>query len=162
MERIKGLRELIDGKLLRFLLVGSFNTALSLVMMFGFYRVLGLGYWGSSALAYFLCSIVSYFLNRSYTFRSSAGMMRSVLRFAVNIGVCYCVAYLLAKPMVRFGLGLTGGLFSATFLDQLAMLAGMALFTGMNYLGQRLYVFPDTKTTGQEKEDESAEGSVEP
>jgi len=143
MERIKGLRRLIDGKLLRFLLVGSFNTLLSLAMMFGFYRVLGLGYWGSSALAYFLCSIVSYFLNRFYTFGSSAGFVQSGLRFALNIGLCYSIAYLLAKPMVRFGLGLAGGLFSAAFLDQLAMLAGMALFTGMNYLGQRLFVFPE-------------------
>ena len=137
---------LIDKKLLRFLLVGLFNTACSATMMFGFYRVLGLGYWGSSGLSCLLASIASFFLNRNYTFGSQAGIVRSGLRFAINIGVCYCVSYLMAKPLVRFLLEAAGGYASVELLDQLAMLAGMVLFTGVNYLGQRFYVFPETGT----------------
>ena len=143
-----GWDKVIDGKLLRFLLVGLCNTAVSLAMMFGFYRIIGLGYWGSSALAYVLCSIMSFFLNRAYTFGNKDNVLRAGLRFALHIGVCYCVAYLIAKPLVRFFLRGAGALLSAAFLDQLAMLVGMALFTGMNYLGQRFFVFPDKKREG--------------
>ena len=145
-ERI--VRKLIDRKLRRFIVVGLLNTALSLAMMFGFYRLLGLGYWGASSLAYFLCSIVSYMLNKHYTFGSRAGYLRSGIRFTVNIGVCYCAAYLAARPLVRFMLGAAGNLLSARVIDQAAMLAGMVMFTGMNYLGQRFFVFPDTGTEG--------------
>lgn len=140
--------QIADKKLLRFLLVGLCNTAVSLMMMFGFYRVLGYGYWGSSGWAYFLCSIMSFVLNRSYTFGSRDSVLRSGLRFALNIGVCYGMAYLLAKPLVRFCLRAAGAFLSAALLDQLAMLAGMALFTAMNYLGQRFFVFPEKKRGG--------------
>jgi putative flippase GtrA len=111
--------------------------------MFWFYNVLDLGYWGSSSLSFFIASIASYILNRRYTFESHAGYAQSLLRFAVNIGVCYCVAYLIAKPMVHLVLDAVGGVAPLGLLDQISMLAGMCLFTCMNYLGQRFFVFPE-------------------
>jgi putative flippase GtrA len=135
--------KIFDRKLRRFILVGLFNTAFGTGMMFGFYRILGMGYWGSSGLSYFIASFVSYLLNKNYTFSSRAGHVQSGVRFAVNIGVCYLLAYLIAKPAVRFALGIVGSLATPAFLDQLAMLAGMVLFTAMNYLGQRFFVFPE-------------------
>ena len=143
MALIDAARKIFDQKLKRFILVGLFNTALSMTMMFGLYRFFRLGYWGSSALTFFLCSIVSYFLNRRYTFGSRAGYFRSGLRFALNIGVCYGVAYLAAKPLIRTFLKMIGSQIQAGLSEQLAMLAGMVLFTGMNYLGQRFFVFPE-------------------
>ena len=140
---------LFDRKFRRFILVGLFNTAFGTSMMFGFYRLLGMGYWGSSALSYFIASFVSYLLNKYYTFSSRAGHVQSGLKFAVNIGVCYFLAYLIAKPAVRFMLRIVGSLVSTAFLDQLAMVAGMVLFTGMNYLGQRFFVFPENSTEPQ-------------
>ena len=137
------ISKLIDRKLRRFLLVGLFNTGFSMAMMFGFYNVMHLGYWGSSGLSFFLASIASYVLNRRYTFGSHAGYIQSALRFAVNIGVCYCVAYLIAKPLTRYVLQAAGDVVSISLLDQISMLAGMGLFTCMNYLGQRFFVFPE-------------------
>ena len=135
-----GIR-LTDRSLRRFLLVGLLNTAAGVLTMFGFYRLLGLGYWGASALSYFLCSIMSYLLNKHYTFGSKAGYLESAAKFAANIAVCYGVAYLVARPLVGLVLGLWGGWFSAGFVDQAAMLAGMVIFTGLNYVGQRFLVF---------------------
>lgn len=133
----------VDQKLLRFLLVGACNTVLSIVMMFVLYRLFGFGYWGSSGVSYFLCSILSFYMNRHYTFGNHDGIMQAGFRFALNIGVCYAMAYLAAKPLVRFLLFKLRGSFSPDLMDQMAMLAGMVLFTGCNYLGQRLFVFPD-------------------
>jgi putative flippase GtrA len=136
-------RKLFGPALGRFVLVGLFNTGLGAATMLGFYQLAGLGYWGASALSYFLCSIVSYFLNRHYTFGSQANYFSSGLRFAANIAVCYCLAYLMAKPLCRLVLGALSPGLSPQLSDQIAMLGGMIIFTGFNYLGQRLFVFPE-------------------
>lgn len=62
-----------------------------------------------------------------------------MLRFAGNILVCYLVAYGAAKPAVLWALAGAG----KTLQENLAMVVGMCLFTGLNYLGQRLFVFSD-------------------
>ena len=125
---------------MRFIIVGLFNTFLGVVTMFGFYH-LGLGYWGASGLSYFLCSIVSFFLNKSFTSKNTDGVVGTGLRFAVNIAVCYLAAYLIAKPLVRQALNVWGWQLSAGVVDQAAMLAGMCFFTAFNYLGQKFMVF---------------------
>jgi len=56
-----------------------------------------------------------------------------IMRFAVNIVVCYLLAYGLAKPLC---LRLLAGT-ESRMRDNVSMLAGMCLFTGFNYLGQR-------------------------
>ncbi len=149
------IRQLFDKKLLRFILVGLFNTLMGVVTMFGFYHLLHIGYWGSSALSYFLCSVLSFFLNRNYTFGDKGGYGPAALKFAVNIGVCYSLAYLAAKPLMRWGLGALAGegtLISPALADQGAMLLGMVFFTGLNYLGQRFFVFPEAKKRSGYKE----------
>ena len=82
------MKKIVDQELLRFIIVGLFNTFLGMVTMFGFYH-LGMGYWGASGLSYFLCSIVSFFLNKHFTFKNEDSLAQTGLRFAVNIAVCY-------------------------------------------------------------------------
>ena len=80
---------------------------------------------------------MSFFLNKHFTFRSEAYSLREVLRFALNIAVCYTVAYGVAKPLVVWALASAAD----TVRDNIAMLTGMCLFTGLNYLGQRFFAF---------------------
>lgn len=129
------------GELMRFIIVGLFNTFLGVVTMFGFYHWLHLGYWGSSGLSYFLCSIISFFLNKHFTFRNEDSLWRTGLRFAVNIAVCYFAAYLVAEPLVRWVLGAAGLMLTVEIVEQIAMLMGMCFFTAFNFLGQKLMVF---------------------
>ena len=84
----------------------------------------------------FTC-IICYFLNKYFTFRSRTDTPRQALRFALNIAVCYLIAYGLAKPLT---LRLLSGV-SVTARDNVAMLVGMVLFSLLNYLGQRVLVF---------------------
>lgn len=131
------LRGVIDEKLLKFLLVGVINTLVGSAIMFGLYNLAGASYWLSSAANYVLTSILSFFLNKHFTFRSQGYSWREVWRFALNIAVCYLLAYGIAKPLVLWVMS------SATdsLRDNVAMLAGMCLFTGFNYLGQRFFAF---------------------
>jgi len=134
---VKKILSLLDAKLWKFLLVGVVNTLVGSAIMFGLYNLAGASYWLSSATNYILTSILSFFLNKYFTFRNQEKGWRPVLRFVVNIAVCYLLAYGLAEPLVRWLL--SGS--SRTLRENVAMLTGMCLFTGFNYLGQRLFAF---------------------
>lgn len=120
----------------RFIIVGIINTIVGTAIMFGMYNLAGCSYWLSSALNYGLTSILSYFLNKYYTFRYKGDMAGSALRFAINIAVCYLLAYGIAKPLV---LHYVPG--SQSLQENIAMCVGMVLFVALNYSGQRLFAF---------------------
>ena len=131
------IRHIFDLKLLKFIAVGVLNTLIGSLIMFALYNAAGCSYWVSSAANYILTSILSFFLNKYFTFQNQEQSIGQVLRFAVNIAVCYLLAYGIAKPAV-FAV-LAGS--SEQFRTNAAMLAGMCLFTGFNYLGQRFFAF---------------------
>lgn len=133
------LKRFFDEKFIKFALVGLVNTLFGTAIMFGFYNILGFSYWISSAANYVLASILSYFLNKHFTFKNTAKGAGQIVRFAVNIGVCWLIAYGIAKPFVRFILSNA----SKTLQDNIAMLVGMGLFVILNYAGQRFFVFKD-------------------
>ena len=80
------MKKWIDASVWRFLLVGVGNTLLSLMLMF---LLEGLGYWPSTAIAYVAGAVMSFFLNRSFTFHSDVRFWPSAVKFAVNVAVCY-------------------------------------------------------------------------
>ena len=134
MEKVK---KLFDEKLLKFILVGVVNTLVGMAIMFGLYNLAHCSYWVSSAANYILTSILSYFLNKYFTFQNRERSVGQVVRFVVNIAVCYGLAYGIAKPLCLQLLANA----STTVRDNVSMLVGMCLFTGLNYLGQRLFAF---------------------
>lgn len=140
------LKKFFDITFWKFVLVGIVNTLFGTGIMFVFYNVLHLNYWISSASNYFFGSILSYFLNRFFTFRSKSPTGKTLLRFILNISLCYLLAYGIAKPIMA---ALLSGA-SQKIQDNLAMVAGMGLFVLLNYCGQRFFVFRDTKTEGAE------------
>ena len=92
------MKKIVDIKLLKFITVGVVNTLLGMLIMFGLYNVFGCSYWFSSAVNYILVSILSYCMNRRFTFNFKGNTAGSGLRFAVNIAVCYFAAYGAARP----------------------------------------------------------------
>lgn len=126
-----------DPTIYRFIIVGIVNTLFGTAIMFVFYNVFHLSYWVSSASNYFFGSILSYFLNKSFTFRYGRTDLKSIVRFIVNILVCYLLAYGIAKPVMKY---LLSG-YSVSIQENVSMLLGMILFVGLNYLGQRFFAF---------------------
>lgn len=131
-----------DKTFLKFILVGAINTLFGTVIMFGFYNVLHLNYWISSAANYFWGSVLSYFLNKHFTFQNKEKGWKPIVRFSINISLCYFIAYGIAKPLVTKILA--DG--TKTFRENVAMLVGMCLFVGLNYLGQRFFAFKEDKS----------------
>ena len=134
-----------NNSLVRFILVGAVNTLVGTGTMFLLYNCIpwsvpegsNLPYWVSTAANYVVGSIVSFFLNKYFTFRTKAWSWGEVWRFTVNILLCYGIAYGVARPFVRWAL--TGA--AQTVQDNVAMLAGMVLFVFLNYFGQRFFAF---------------------
>ena len=144
----KLLSKFLDKTFLRFIIVGVINTLFGTAIMFVFYNVFGLSYWLSSASNYFFGSILSYFLNKYFTFQYKKRDWKVVGRFVLNISVCYLIAYGVAKPLVR---ALLSGA-SATIQENVAMLCGMCLFVALNYLGQRFFAFKSEENNDGKEE----------
>lgn len=141
------LSTICDAKLGKFILVGILNTIVGNGLMFLLYNLAHWGYWLSTAFSYALASIMSYFLNCYFTFKYRGNGWQAALRFALNIAVCYGLAYGIAKPLVHWILSDA----SVVIRDNASMGFGMCLFVALNYLGQRFFAFRETEQ-GKEKE----------
>lgn len=130
------MNKLIDASMWKFLVVGVGNTLLSMVLMF---ILEGLGYWPSTAIAYVAGAVMSFFLNRKFTFRSDEVLWKSAVKFALNVAVCYVVGYGLARllmptPMEPYA-------FPYVWHERISKLLGMGFYTLLNYFGQRFFAF---------------------
>ncbi len=133
------IRQLLNKEILTFLVVGVVNTLFGTAIMFVLYNVFGCSYWVSSFCDYFFGSILSYFLNKHFTFHYQGTDWRSIVKFALNIVVCYLIAYSLALPLTRHAL--QDMHFSKTIVENIAMLVGTVLFMVINYIGQKFFAF---------------------
>lgn len=127
----------MDKTFFKFIIVGIINTIVGAGIMFALYNIFHCSYWFSSIMNYVIGSIVSYFLNKYYTFESKKISAKEIIYFALNIFVCYIVAYGLAKQLALYFLRD----YSKSLQENTAMFIGMVIFTGLNYLSQRFIVF---------------------
>lgn len=134
-------RLLMERSLRRFLLIGLGNTVLSLSIQLVLYTYLGCGYWSSSAIAFCIASVSSFFLNRKYSFESRGSVLGDAVRFSINIAVCYLIAYSLAEPAVLWVVPRLQSGWLTAHSGQIALVAGNGLFTCLNYFGQRFFAF---------------------
>lgn len=149
-------QSVFDEKMWKFLLVGILNTVVGYGLTYLFLNVFHWGFWLSTIGSYVLASVMSYFLNRYFTFRYEGETLGSVLRFALNIAVCYLASHGLARligpAFFRWFLGiLPDGLnrfLARLFADpvtNLTALLAMCFFVVFNYLGQRFFAFREKK-----------------
>ncbi len=131
------MKKIVDWVTIKFLIVGIINTAVGTAVMFTAYNGLHLSYWISSALNYIIGSIVSYVLNKHFTFQNKEKSIKVVLKFVLNILLCYLLAYGIARPLtMKLLTDMSVGM-----QENAAMLVGMVLFVGFNYIGQRYFAF---------------------
>lgn len=133
------MKRIVDWVTIKFLIVGVINTLVGTAVMFVAYNLIHLSYWVSSAANYVIGSVVSYVLNKHFTFRNRDKSPKVLLKFIVNISVCYLLAYGLAKPLA---IRLLEGM-SVSVQENVAMLTGMCLFVVFNYVGQRYFAFKE-------------------
>lgn len=133
------LLSIFHHSFVRFLLVGILNTLIGLSSIFLLLNVLGLNYWASTFIGNGLGAIVSYFLNRTFTFQSQASLRGSFLKFVFVILVCYAFSYALSFFLGHF---LSRTLhWNGKMAENVAVLIGSGFYTISNYLGHRFFTF---------------------
>ena len=121
----------------RFLLVGFANTALGYAVIFGCMYLGGLTPELSNAVGYLVGLVMSYFLNRHFTFRSARRRSTEFLRFVIVFLTAYTTNLLVLIVLVH-------GLEIHAALSQIV--AGVA-YIGTAYLLSKRYVFHSTEVS---------------
>jgi putative flippase GtrA len=132
------MNKFFQSSLVRFLIVGVGNTLLSMAVEFGLYNLAGLNPVLSSAVGYVAGATMSFFLNRSFTFHSEEKLGRSALKFAINVIVLWVLTHPLLQPWLA---GKLQAVFVERWANNVSLVLCMALYTALNYLGQRFFAF---------------------
>lgn len=136
---IKTIKKILDLEQSRFIIVGIMNTIIGAAAMLIAYNIFHMGYWLSSAMDYIVGSIFSYFANKHFTFKSERKSKSEVVRFIINIVVCYMLAYGIARPIMD--VVLKDMTLTKAIMEQISMFFGMGIFIVLNYFGQKYFVF---------------------
>ncbi len=143
------IKQFFDIKFWKFIMVGILNTIVGMGLQFLFFNLFGWGEWISSIVGYILGSILSYFLNKYFTFKNKEKGWKPIAKFALNIAVCYGLAYGIAIPLTKWicvanSLTMFGWTVDK-FAGNVSMLVGSCLFVAFNYIGQRFFAFKEKK-----------------
>lgn len=119
---------------LRFLLVGVSNTLLALSLIFLAKGFLGFGDAAANALGYAFGLLLSFSLNRRWTFRHDGSIARALPAFLGVQTVAYLLNLVCVLSLVEYGVN-----------GYLAQVLGMPPYTLASYLGSRYLVFAPVK-----------------
>lgn len=146
------IKQFFDIKFWKFIMVGILNTIVGMGLQFLFFNLCGWDEWISSIVGYILGSILSYFLNKYFTFKNKEKGWKPIAKFALNIAVCYGLAYGIAIPLIPLTKWICVAnsltMFGWTvdkFAGNVSMLVGSCLFVAFNYIGQRFFAFKEKK-----------------
>jgi putative flippase GtrA len=125
--------------LVRFLLVGVLNTLVGLSAAYLLLNAAGLSYWASTFWGNCIGAVVSYFLNKTFTFRDNQAIGKSWWKFIVVILVSYVLAYWIGLYAASWVLDRFTD--NPRWMENAAVLVGAGLYTIANYLGHKYFTF---------------------
>jgi len=116
-------------QLVRFLIVGALNSAIGLAIIW-FAMAAGVTNAAANAIGYAVGVIVSFALNRRFTFAHRGDWRPALLRWLAVFAVAWPANLIVMLLAVRAGVE-----------PHLAQLAGVATYTVLSYLGARRFAF---------------------
>ncbi|WP_442598869.1 GtrA family protein [Neobacillus sp. D3-1R] len=128
----------------RFLLVGVINTLMGLSIMFTCFHIFGWTYWISTFIGNSMGAVVSYLLNRKFTFSSNVTLKKGLPKFIFVILFCYFLAFSTSEWFCNWMTFLNWQTFMSQ--EEQSILVGSFLYTLLNYGGQKYFVFGVLKT----------------
>ena len=150
------LKNFFDIKFWKFLLVGVINTAVGEGVVLLCLHLIGWKnfVWGAGAAAIagtVIGSIVSFFLNKYFTFQNKEKSVTQVFKFVLNIVVCLLIRVIFATAVSEIckaaGLSMFG-MDVNSFAGNMGWAVGACVFVVCNYIGQRFFAI-------KEKEEEA-------
>jgi putative flippase GtrA len=130
------MRKLISQSF-RFGAVGLVNTAIGLLSIYSFIFFFNTNPALANAIGYAIGLVVSFALNRLWTFSNTQSILKVLPRYLAVAGISYALNLCIVLIGMRyFGAG-----------PYLIQLFGIAIYTPTMFIGCRLYVFNDNGTT---------------
>lgn len=147
---MKKIKKLVDRTTILYLVIGILNFLLCTFIMFLLFNKCGFSAHLAPLVNYGLGSVIWYLSCRYIVFPGHRTNARQLLRFAVEIAVCYIVSYyviatpcsalLLRSPKILRLFSFGGQELSA---GNCKMTLGAIAYALLNYFGQRFFVFTD-------------------
>ncbi|MGM0879194.1 MAG: GtrA family protein [Bacillota bacterium] len=122
---------------IRFLLVGFVNTSIGFSLILVLLNIFGLSYWFSTFIGNSLGALVSYTLNKNFTFKSEVDNKRGFTLFILVILGCYIISYQLGYKIIYESNLINLKLYR----DELSVFIAAVIYTILNYFGQRYLTF---------------------
>lgn len=123
-------------QLLRFVLVGIFNTIFGFSVIFACMYLLGIGPLASNVIGYGCGLLTSYALNKWYTFESAARGAGEPFRFLLVFAAAYLLNLGSLVLLIRH----------ARMHEGIAQLVAGCVYVGASFLLNRYYVFRKTNS----------------
>lgn len=122
-------------KLFSYLTIGALNTALGYIIIFGMMYGVGLDPIGSNVLGYSCCLVLSFILNKKFTFKSKHPLREELPRFLISFTISYSINLLTVYALFYF--------FDA--YGWVSQLAGGFVYVLMFYYLSQVYVFQNKR-----------------
>lgn len=122
-------------QLLRFAFVGIANTALGYAVIFTCMYLAGLGAVASNVAGYAVGLVVSYVLNRNFTFRSAAAPRREIVRFVAIFLIAYLANLGVLMLLIRH----------AGMHEGVAQVVAGIVYFGLSFVLSKYYVFAQSR-----------------
>lgn len=125
---------LFQATSIRFLIVGAINTFAGLLIIYAGKWLIGLEDIPANLMGYACGLLLSFFLNKRWSFRHAGAVLPALSRFLLVVLLAYLA-----------NLGLTLSAINYLSINSyLAHALGIAPYTILTYLGSRYFVFPET------------------
>ncbi|MNP17943.1 GtrA-like protein [compost metagenome] len=137
---------MINQDFIKFLLVGVLNTAVGLSTIFLLLNLLDFNYWISTFMGNSIGAIVSYCLNKRFTFNSNVSNREAFWKFVSVIVLCYLISY--TASYILFDILIGELIHDVALRSNFTALIGAGIYTLLNYIGQKYFVFKKNPSVG--------------
>ena len=143
---------MVDRTLVYYVIIGILNFIICTAIMFLLFNVCGFSDHVAPLFNYGLGSVIWYLSCKYLLFRGHASTWQQLLRFVIEVLVCYAVSYYVAAPLLANVLLRSesvrdlfsfGGTEAEMIEGNCEMTLGAIFYAILNYFGQRYFVFSD-------------------
>lgn len=142
------IKKMVDRTLIYYLIVGVLNFIVCTGIMFMLFNMCGFSEHIAPIVNYALGSLIWYLACRYLLFRGTETTWQSMIRFTIEVLICYVLSYYIAAPLMsRWLLDYESvrNIFDFGGSDKITgnfeMTVGAIVYAVVNYFGQRYFVF---------------------
>ncbi|URJ50062.2 GtrA family protein [Paenibacillus polymyxa] len=117
-------------------MVGIVNTLVGLTSVLLLFNLLNFNYWVSSSVGNIFGILVSFFLNKKYTFKSQNKIVSTLFKFILVSLFCYIISY-----SIGYFISLKNIIGNWTLASNLSILLSSGLYTILGYIGHKKITF---------------------